>query len=105
MTFQPEIAQDCLLVDGAETITLEGAATTTVPGAKRGTLAHREISQAGLGLEPTDAVWALPEVSLQGARPQAGNRITQSDGTKWTILSAVHYQLTGVWRTICRQQR
>ena len=36
MTFDPDIADDLLLVDGVETITLTGSSTVTVAGAKRG---------------------------------------------------------------------
>jgi hypothetical protein len=105
MTFEPDITDDCLLVDGTETVTLDGSATVSVAGAKRGPITQRELEFGALGLEPNDVAWNLPEVSLAGTEPRAGDTIEQTGGTKWTVISVTKSTMTGVWRALCRRQK
>ncbi len=104
MSFEPEIADDCLLVDGTETVTLHSTSVIGVEGARRGrlTLADTEFRQ--VGIESADLAWNLPDVSLGGVVPRQGDAIEDSLGTYWTILSATRSPLTGVWRTVTRRQ-
>src|SRR6266852_1775772 len=105
MTFDPDIADDCLLVDGIQTVTLHGTAVLSVAGAKRGPISQSEIQFSTLGLEPTDVVWNLPEVNLAGIEPANGDTIEETGGARWTIISVTKATLTGVWRAVCRRQR
>ncbi len=105
MTFDPDISDDCLLVDGTQTVTLEGAAVVSVAGAKRGPISQAPSELNALGLEPTDVTWNLPEVSLAGAEPRAGDRIVEADSTAWTIIGVTKTPLTGVWRVVARRHR
>jgi hypothetical protein len=105
MTFEPDISDDCMLVDGTETVTLRGSATVSVAGAKRGLLLKNELASGALGLEPSDLAWSLPEASLAGTQPRPGDAIEDATGTRWTILHASRAPLTALWRTLCRQQR
>src|ERR1051325_6175178 len=100
MTFEPDIADDCLLVDGTRTVTLHGAAVGPVAGAKRGAVSQHEVELQTLGLEPTDVAWNLPDVNLAGTEPRNGNSIEEAGGTRWTIVSVTKSALTGVWRAV-----
>ncbi len=104
MTFEPDIGDDCLLVDRIETVTLHSTSVVTVDGAKRGplTLADSEFRQ--VGLEASDMTWLLPEVSLSGVKPRRGDAIEDATGTYWTIQSATKSPLSGVWRAVTRRQ-
>ena len=88
MTFDPDIADDLLLVDGVETVTLAASSTVTVAGAKRGQSTTAQTRSAVGVSEPTEIVWLLPEVNLSGVTPRLGDRITDAGGTTWTITSA-----------------
>jgi hypothetical protein len=104
MSFEPEIAADCLLVDGTETVTLHSTSVVSVAGAKRGPLVLEEIEFRQVGLESADLGWNLPDASLAGVAPRQGDAIEDASGTFWTILSAKHSPLTGVWRAVTRRQ-
>jgi hypothetical protein len=103
MNFAPDVATDCLLVDGIETVTLHAASAVTVAGAKRGPLTLAEMEFRQIGLESTDLAWNLPQVSLAGTRPRRGDTLEDAAGVHWTILSATHAPLTGVWRVLTRR--
>lgn len=103
MTFDPEVTADCLLVDGAETVTLHSTTAVTVAGAKRGQLTLAEMEFRQIGLESTDLAWNLPAVNLAGVRPRRGDTIEDASGAHWTIQSATCAPLTGVWRAITRR--
>lgn len=103
MNFAPDIAADCLLVDGTETVTLHAASPIVVAGAKRGVLTLAEMEFRQIGLESSDLAWNLPEVSLAGITPRRGDTIEDAAGVNWTILSATHSPLSGVWRALTRQ--
>src|SRR5437867_1636314 len=105
MTFKPDIADDCLLVDGTQTVTLHGTAVVPVAGAKRGSISQHEIELQTPELEPTDVTWNLPEVNLVGTEPRNGDSIEEATGARWTIISVTKSALSGVWRAACRQQR
>jgi hypothetical protein len=105
MTFDPAIADDLLLVDGTETVTLVAASTVTVVGAKRGQLGMVERpSVAGLS-EPTELMWLLPQQCLSGVVPRLGDKIIDAGGTAWTIISGNYSPLTQVWRIGSHRQR
>jgi hypothetical protein len=104
MNFEPDISDDCLLVDGTETITLHASSVVVVEGAKRGRLTLAEIEFRQVGLESSDMAWSLPEVNLDGVEPRQGDAIEDAGGTQWTILSAAHSPLSGVWRAVTRRQ-
>jgi hypothetical protein len=104
MNFEPDIADDCLLVDGLETITLHGTATLVVEGARRGRLTLAQMEFRQVGLESTDMAWALPAVSLGDVVPCQGDVIEDAGATNWIILSASHAPLTAVWRVVTRRQ-
>src|SRR6188508_1864637 len=103
MNFAPDIADDCLLVDGTETVTLHSTTTVSVDGAKRGLLTLAEMEFRQVGLESTDLAWNLPEVSLAGTEPRRGDTIEDSAGVSWTIQSATRSPLSGVWRAVTRR--
>lgn len=104
MSFEPNIATDCLLVDGTETVTLYADTVVSVEGAKRGQLTLSETEFRQLGLESSDLAWNLPEVNLAGVEPRQGDTIADAGGTRWTILSAQRSPLSQVWRAITRRQ-
>jgi hypothetical protein len=104
MNFEPDIATDCLLVDGTETVTLHSTSVVTIEGARRGALSLAEIEFRQLGLESSDLAWNLPGVELVGLEPRQGDTIEDASGTLWTILSIVRSPLTLVWRAVTRRQ-
>ncbi len=104
MNFEPDIAADCLLVDGTETVTLHSTSVVTIEGAKRGGLALSEMEFRQLGLESSDLAWNLPGVELAGVEPRQGDTIEDAGGTFWTILSIAKSPLTLVWRAVTRRQ-
>lgn len=104
MNFEPDIADDCLLVDGTETVTLHSTIDVTVEGAKRGPLVLAEIEFRQVGLESSDLAWNLPVVNLSGVEPRQGDVIEDAGGVNWTILSASLSPLSGVWRAVTRRQ-
>lgn len=104
MNFEPDVSDDCLLVDGSETITLHSTSVVVVEDAKRGLLTLAEMEFRQVGLESTDLAWNLPEVNLNGVEPRQGDAIEDAGGTYWTILSATRSPLSGVWRAVTRRQ-
>jgi hypothetical protein len=104
MNFDPDLADDCLLVDGTETITLHSTSVVVVEGAKRGRLTLSEMEFRQVGLESTDLAWNLPEVNLGGVEPRRGDAIEDAGGVYWTVLGATRSPLSGVWRAVTRQQ-
>lgn len=103
MNFEPEISDDCLLVDGTETITLHSTSVVVVAGAKRGQLTLSEMEFRQVGLESTDLAWNLPEANLGGVEPRQGDSIEDASGAHWTVLSATRSPLSGVWRAVTRK--
>jgi hypothetical protein len=104
MNFEPDISDDCLLVDGGETTTLHATTTVSVADAKRGPLSLAEIEFRQLGLESSDLAWSLPGVNLEGVEPRQGDVIEDASGVFWVILSASKSPLTLVWRVVTRRQ-
>jgi hypothetical protein len=104
MNFIPDIAGDCLLVDGTETVTLHGESLVVVAGAKRGPLVLAEIEFRQLGVETTDLAWNLPEVNLSGVVPRRGDTLEDDAGAFWVVHSAVRSPLSRVWRLVTRRQ-
>jgi hypothetical protein len=104
MTFEPDISDDCLLVDGTETITLHSTSVIAVEGARRGRLTLSDTEFRQVGLEAADLAWMLPDANLGGVVPRQGDAIEDAGGTFWTIHSAARSPLTGVWRAITRRQ-
>lgn len=105
MSFEPDIANDCLLIDGTESVTLEGTATVNVACAKRGAVSGRELMQPQLGLTADDVTWSIPDQSLAGIEPRVGDVLRDSTGTGWVLLTVSRSSLTRVWRAVCRKQR
>lgn len=103
MTFMPDLEDDCLLVDGTETVSLHGTSDVVIESAKRGQLTLAETEFRQVGLESTDLAWSLPAVQLAGASPRRGDSIEDSLGQQWTILSAELSPLSGVWRVVTRR--
>lgn len=104
MSFEPDIADDCLLVDGTETVTLHSTSVVVIEGAKRGRLSLSDTEFRQVGLEASDMAWLLPEASLAGVTPRRGDAIEDAGGTFWTVLSITRSPLSEVWRAITRQQ-
>ena len=104
MSFEPDVADDCLLIDGTETVTLHSTSVVQVGGAKRGPLALEEMEFRQLGLESSDLAWNLPGVNLDGLEPRQGDAIEDASGALWTILSIARSPLTRVWRAVTRRQ-
>jgi hypothetical protein len=105
MTFDPDIGDDALLVDGLETVTLTGTSTVTVSGAKRGELTTAEADLERELLSAGDLAWLLPVASLGGVTPRPGDTIADANATVWSIESARYSPLTQVWRAVGRRQR
>lgn len=104
MSFEPDITDDCLLLDGLETVTLHGSTSLVVEGAKRGRLSLAQMEFRQVGIESTDMAWALPAVNLGDVVPCQGDVIEDAAGTNWIILSASRAPLTAVWRAVTRRQ-
>ncbi len=104
MNFDPDVSDDCLLVDGTEAVTLHSTSVVVVEGAKRGLLTLSEMEFRQVGLESADLAWNLPEVNLNGVEPRQGDAIEDAGGTYWTILSARRSPLSAVWRAGTRRQ-
>ena len=105
MTFDPDIGDDSLLVDGLETVTLVGTQAVVVSGAKRGQLTAAEAQRPHERLTAVDLAWLLPLASLAGVTPRPGDTIADAAATVWTIESASYSPLTQVWRAVSRRQR
>lgn len=104
MNFEPDIADDCLLFDGVETVTLHSTSVVVVAGTERGPLLLSDTEFRQVGLEARDMAWLLPAVSLGGVTPRRGDAIEDAGGTHWTIQSAAKSPLSGVWRVVTRRQ-
>jgi len=103
--FYPDIADDCLLVDGTEQVTLHSTSVVSVAGAKRGLLTLTDMEFRQVGLESGDLVWIFgPAVSLGDVEPRQGDSVEDATGVFWTLLSAAKSPLSGVWRTVSRRQ-
>jgi hypothetical protein len=105
MSFEPDMIDDCTLVDGIETVTLHSTSVVSVEGAKRGRLSLSETEFRQVGLDTRDLMWLLPDVSLGGVVPRQGDAIEDASGAFWTILSITRSPLSGVWRAVTRRQR
>ena len=103
MSFEPDISDDCLLVDGTEAVTLHSTSVIVIEGAKRGPLRLSEIEFRQVGLEARDLSWLLPGGALGNVEPRQGDTIEDASGTFWTILSAEHSPLADVWRAVTRR--
>ncbi|HEX3725838.1 MAG TPA: hypothetical protein VHV08_06330 [Pirellulales bacterium] len=104
MSFEPSLDNDCLLIDGTETVILHGTSDVTVTGAKRGRLELSDVEFRQVGLEAADLAWTLPGVNLGDVEPAQGDAIEDSSGTFWTIQSAALSPLTNRWRALTRRQ-
>lgn len=104
MIFHPDIADDCLLIDGTEVVTLHSSSVVSVEGAKRGVLTLTDMEFRQVGLESGDLVWILPDASLEGVEPRQGDAVEDATGTFWTLLSTAKSPLSGVWRAVSRRQ-
>ena len=104
MNFEPDISDDCLLVDGTESVTLHSSGVIAIEGAKRGPLRLSEIEFRQVGLQASDMGWLLPGGALGSVEPRQGDTIEESSGTFWTILSAEHSPLADLWRVVSRRQ-
>ena len=107
MTFDPELADDALLVDGTETVTYRvqaAGAGSPISGALRRELSRSELAMGALaGIEATELAWNLPGTSLGAIEPTQGDTITDSQGAVWIVVAARRTNMTGVWRVMCRK--
>jgi hypothetical protein len=105
-----DISHDLPLVDGTETITLHSQLlqdSVSVAGVLREEVSENERTPLhdGLVLSPVDTAFTLPSVNLQGFIPAIADRLTDSSGIEWMILSVRLTLLTRNYHLLCRKQR
>ncbi len=77
------------LQDVSLTNAVTGVIVTEVKAKVRGLNYKEAALSSDLGLEPTDQVFVLGCTSLGAAIPNRGDKITNADGTTWTVISDV----------------
>ncbi len=88
MTFIEQLADDFLVADGLEPVTLErtdGAPPTVVAHALRRAVATAEADASGGKYTANDTVWNLPSSELTSP-PRLGDRLVDAQGTRWTMI-------------------
>ena len=108
MSFDPDIDDDYLQLDGLEPLALGqgNLDPLTVNNCLRETLSQRDVrflTSAGLGVQPGDLVLTLWAPELGSAKPSPGDRLTDAAGQSYTIQSSEFSPRTQRYRTICRQ--
>lgn len=114
MTFATDILDDFTIFDGLETVTLtpQNPDATAVTGvqALRRAQNRQTIAMFGgeVGLSPTDVPFILfvgnvENVSLQGAVPQPGDKIT-AGSENWTIKAVAKQTLGSRYTCLCKLQ-
>lgn len=119
MALADEIARDWEDIDGVEDVTITplNDATTIDPVTTVKAL-QRQVSRVDIqlfggviGLEPEDTVFHVWKYRAEGSddlvtaltrKPRNGDTITQSDGSRWTIIGGQYSPQTSRWRFICR---
>ncbi len=112
MTIVSDIAADYAHIEGVEdvTITPQNPAAASIPNVKA---LRRELSRGAqylggaAGIEPTDVPWHLWKYGAGGAvnltEVKPGDKITDSSGVSWRIISQTFSPRTSRYRCICRQ--
>ncbi len=108
MTFDPDINADYLTLDGLETFSLRqgNLDPATVNNCLREALVQADVqflSTAGLGVQSGDLIVNLWAPELGSLTPGAGDRLTDSGGTTYTIQNSSYTPRSGRYRTLCRQ--
>lgn len=110
MALADDIEDDWQYIDGVEDVTV--TPTTSAAAAQASVKAlQRQLSRSDVffgstaGISPSDTVFHLWKSTLGSVVPNPGDKITQSDGTVWEILSLQYSPQTRRWRCICRKQR
>ncbi|PQO33327.1 hypothetical protein C5Y96_10775 [Blastopirellula marina] len=84
-------------------------ATATANGVKARKCVPRADEFACVGnevvLQSTLATFVLWDVSLDGARPKPGGKITWPGGGTWTIVSTRQAHFETQWRCFCRRDK
>jgi len=84
-------------------------ASETVTGvkARKCVLREDELSSAGshVALQTTLATFVLWDISLGGAIPKSGGKITWSGGGVWTIVRLRQEHFETQWRCLCRRDK
>ncbi len=105
MSLASDIANDYEFIDGVElvTVTPDTPAATAQTNVKA---LQRQLSRSDvyfgtqIGISPSDTVFHLWASTLGAVVPNPEDRITQSGGTVWRILSLQFSPITGRWRCI-----
>lgn len=109
MTLAEQIADDYQYIDGVEEVSLTPqhpvAAAVSAIKALRGPLGHTamQLLSGTIGFTGTEITFHLWRSTLQGTVPKIGDKITDGDGTVYTILSLSLETLRTRWRAVCRQ--
>ena len=102
MTFVDQLADDLLVADAVEPVTLERtdtAAPTVVEHALRRAVNTSEADNSGGRYTVSDTVWHFPSAELAEA-PRLGDRIVDAQATRWTVIEVASVTLGSRWR--CR---
>lgn len=100
-----QIADDLLIVDGQETVTLlspAGAVVTVSEHALRRAITTREAETSQGQYRRGDVRWHLPASDLTSA-PELGARMRDEAGIEWTVLEVEHATLATRWRLTTRR--
>lgn len=105
MSLQTDIANDFLIFDGNETVTVTpqnpaGAAVATVI-ANRSILTRRDMM--GIGIEPSDVVLSLAVATLGAIVPKNGDKITDANSASYLIISCELRTMDTRWYCIARK--
>lgn len=112
MTIISDIAGDWQHIEGVEEVTFTpqnpaGAAIANVKALRRQLSRGAQFLGGAAGIEPTDVPWHLWKYGAAGAEKltsvKPGDKITESGGTSWRIISFTFSPRTNRWQCICRQ--
>lgn len=109
MSFADSVANDYKMFDAVETVTY---AAVRAAGSTDYSVTHAEpydhtteevVASEGL-FSHGDRQWSLGCNQLSGVVPQAGDKITQSDGTVWVLFAAAVKDSLGItW--VCQTRK
>lgn len=112
MAFADDIADDYLMFDGLEAVTLKSSfrsgapVSVSVASALRRYLTKEDRRNTGGVYRGDDLKWLIPQTLLAdaGYAPKPGDRVVDSAGDEWTVLNAEKRTLGTMWWLVCRNR-
>lgn len=102
-----DFSEDWEIWDNVEEVTYtsvtnSGDVEYTVRRALKRAVSAREASMSRGAYRTDDVNWIVPRPELPTVKPQLRDRITDDDGTVWTVLNFADMGLRASWRMTCR---